>query len=88
MVKSGLVNDTTVSHYRLSIHLFTAILIISTIFWLMRNIVFNKDKIFLTFHLSIYLPNFNFSNFYTNNYRCFCIRFRCGKNLSNLAFDG
>ena len=29
MVKSGLVNDVTVSHYRLSIHLFIAIIIIS-----------------------------------------------------------
>ena len=55
MVKSGLVNDTTVSHYRLSIHLFTAILIISTIFWLTRNIVFNKDKIFFSFSFK-YLP--------------------------------
>ena len=29
MVKSGLVNKISVSHYRLSIHLFTAIIIIS-----------------------------------------------------------
>ena len=34
MVKSGLVFDVTVSHYRLSIHLITAILIISIIFLL------------------------------------------------------
>ena len=33
MVKSGLVNDVTVSHYRLSIHLTIAIIIISIIFW-------------------------------------------------------
>ena len=32
MVQSGLVNDVTVSHYRLSFHLVTAILIISIIF--------------------------------------------------------
>ena len=37
MVKSGLVYDTTVSHYRLSIHLSIAILIISSIFWLLKN---------------------------------------------------
>ena len=37
MVKSGLVNDTTVSHYRLSLHLITAFLIISIIFWLRKN---------------------------------------------------
>ena len=33
MVKSGLVNNTTVSHYRLSLHLSIAIIIISMIFW-------------------------------------------------------
>ena len=38
MVKSGLVNNTTVSHYRLSIHLITAITIISLIFWLIKNV--------------------------------------------------
>ena len=46
MVKSGLVNDITVSHYRLSIHLITAILIISMIFWLIKNLKHNKEKIF------------------------------------------
>ena len=30
MVKSGLVNDVTVSHYRLSVHLTLAIIIISS----------------------------------------------------------
>ena len=42
MVKSGLVSDTTVSHYRLSIHLATAILIISIIFWLIMNVSLKK----------------------------------------------
>lgn len=51
MVKSGLVNDVTVSHYRLSIHLFTAILIISIIFWLIRNIYTNKCKVFLNLNI-------------------------------------
>ena len=46
MVKSGLVNDITVSHYRLSVHLTTAFLIISSIFWLIKNIVSNNDKLF------------------------------------------
>ena len=46
MVKSGLVNDVTVSHYRLSIHLITAIIIISTIFWLLLNIKCNTKKKF------------------------------------------
>ena len=49
MVKSGLVNDITVSHYRLSIHLSTAILIVSSIFWLLININFKTKKKFFRF---------------------------------------
>ena len=49
MVKSGLVDDVSVSHYRLSIHLITAILIISSIFWLLMNIISNRKKIFFNF---------------------------------------
>ena len=33
MVSSGLVNKIDVSHYRLSIHLFTAFIILSIVFW-------------------------------------------------------
>ncbi len=55
MVKSGLVHDVTVSHYRLSLHLSIAIIIISIIFWLIKNIISKEDKIF--FKLSKeYLP--------------------------------
>ena len=39
MVKSGLVDDITVSHYRLSLHLGIAIIIISIIFWLIKDII-------------------------------------------------
>ena len=46
MVKSGLVNDVTVSHFRLSLHLIFAFLIISTIFWLILN---NKKEDIKTF---------------------------------------
>ncbi len=46
MVKSGLVNVTTVSHYRLSIHLTTAIIIISSIYWLIMNTYSKQNKIF------------------------------------------
>ena len=46
MVKSGLINDVTVSHYRLSIHLSTAFLIISSIFWLILNF---KSKVYKSF---------------------------------------
>ena len=49
MVKSGLVNDVTVSHYRLSLHLFIAIVIISSIFWLLINIYRKKIKSFFKF---------------------------------------
>ena len=49
MVISGLTQDVTVSHYRLSIHLTNAILIISMLFWLIRNISSKKNKIFFTF---------------------------------------
>ena len=49
MVKSGLVHDITVSHYRLSIHLTAAIIIISSIFWLILNIQKREDKNFLSF---------------------------------------
>ena len=49
MVQSGLVNDVTVSHYRLSIHLSTAMVIISLIFWLVINIKLKKKKIFFRF---------------------------------------
>ena len=37
MVQSGLVNDVTVSHYRLSLHLIIAVFIISIIFWMLLN---------------------------------------------------
>jgi heme a synthase len=46
MVKSGLINNITVSHYRLSIHLLIALIIISTIFWLLKNISTKENKSF------------------------------------------
>ena len=49
MVMSGLVNDVTVSHYRLSLHLTIAIIIISSIFWLYKNISNRNNKIFFNF---------------------------------------
>ena len=38
MVKSGLINNISVSHYRLSLHLTVAFIIISAIFWILLNI--------------------------------------------------
>ena len=46
MVKSGLVNNITVSHYRLSLHLSTAFLVISIMFWMILNTKKNTFKIF------------------------------------------
>jgi len=43
MVKSGLTNNVSVSHYRLSLHLGLAFIIISIIFWILLN--FNKNNI-------------------------------------------
>ncbi len=50
MVKSGLVNDVTVSHYRLSLHLSVALIISSALFWLIINIKNKTTKKF--FNLS------------------------------------
>ena len=52
MVQSGLIKDVTVSHYRLSIHLTTAILILSIIFWLSKNVALKEKKNFFKFSLS------------------------------------
>ena len=49
MVKSGLVNDVTVSHYRLSLHLIIALIIISIIFWQILNLKKKNLKIFFNF---------------------------------------
>ena len=49
MVQSGLTNDVTVSHYRLSVHLVNAILIISMLFWLIKRVTSEKIKIFFIF---------------------------------------
>ena len=44
MVKSGLVNDIDVSHFRLSIHLLFAFIILSLIFWNYLDLVYLKEK--------------------------------------------
>ena len=49
MVKSGLVNEVTVSHYRLSFHLLTAIIIISAMFWLIKNVLSKQHKKFFVY---------------------------------------
>ena len=49
MVQSGLVNDVTVSHYRLSLHLSLALLIISILFWIFLNTIKKTKKKFFLF---------------------------------------
>ena len=49
MVKSGLIDVVTVSHYRLSLHLFFAFIIISSIFWLILNKEENVINVFFDF---------------------------------------
>ena len=46
MVKSGLVDDVTVSHYRLSLHLSMAFIIISILFWNYLNLLYDNNKFF------------------------------------------
>ena len=54
MVKSGLVNNVSVSHYRLSLHLIIAFIIISMIFWIILNVKFNTSKFFLNNSIKSY----------------------------------
>jgi cytochrome c oxidase assembly protein subunit 15 len=55
MVKSGLVNEVTVSHYRLALHLTIAFIILSSLVWIYLNINSNKYKIFFNFHKRTFL---------------------------------
>ena len=48
MVKSGLADDVTVSHYRLSAHLLLAFVIISYMFWIFLNTFSKKYKFFIS----------------------------------------
>ena len=49
MVKSGLVENTTVSHYRLAIHLNIALVLFASIFCYFLNIKNNQNKYFFEF---------------------------------------
>ena len=49
MVQSGLINDITVSHYRLSLHLLIAFIILSSTFWIYLNITNAVSKKFFNF---------------------------------------
>ena len=54
MVKSGLINDVSVSHYRLSLHLFTAFIIFSSLVWMLMNYNSKKNKNFFQLNLHFY----------------------------------
>ena len=59
MVKSGLTDDITVSHYRLAIHLNLALILFSSTFWYLLNLRNVKNKIFFNFSKNnIYLKIF------------------------------
>ena len=63
MVKSGLVEDVTVSHYRLSLHLLIAFIILSSLIWILFNHLSSMNKKF-----------FNSSNkFVSIKFLIFCI---------------
>ena len=46
MVKSGLVDNVSVSHYRLALHLFIAFIIFSSLCWIFMNHHYQKNKFF------------------------------------------
>tara|TARA_B100001093_G_C26712740_1_gene964162 strand:+ start:170 stop:1195 length:1026 start_codon:yes stop_codon:yes gene_type:complete len=60
MVKSGLSNKITVSHYRLSLHLTCAFFIISSIFWVLINFKNKSYKNFFKYEKKNYLFYFLF----------------------------
>ena len=49
MVESGLINNTTVSHYRLSLHLLFAFIILSFLTWNYLNHTNANNKVFFNF---------------------------------------
>jgi cytochrome c oxidase assembly protein subunit 15 len=49
MVKSGLIENITVSHFRLAIHLNLALILFSSIYWCLLNFVNFNNKYFFNF---------------------------------------
>lgn len=58
MVASGLVDNVTVSHYRLSLHLFVAFIIFSSLIWVFMNHYYKSKKKFLQFNSSFIFLKF------------------------------
>ena len=65
MVKSGLINNVSVSHYRLSLHLIGAFFIISMLFWLILSVKNKKFKHFFVNNKSNYIFYFLFILIFT-----------------------
>ena len=55
MVKSGLVTNTTVSHYRLAIHLNIALILFASIYWYLLNFINNENKLFFKISKKIFI---------------------------------
>ncbi len=53
MVSSGLVNRVDVSHYRLSLHLLIAFIILTSLIWSFLNFKYNKNKKFFFNNLNL-----------------------------------
>ena len=54
MVKSGLIHNTSVSHYRLSLHLFTAFIIFSSLVWILMNYYSGTSKNFFSLNRNFF----------------------------------
>ena len=52
MVRSGLMNNISVSHYRLALHLFLAFIILSSLIWLLMNYIRLTKKRFFKLNLN------------------------------------
>ena len=58
MVKSGLIDNTSVSHYRLSLHLFTAFIIFSSLVWTLMNYYSGTCKNFFSLNRNFFYLKF------------------------------
>ena len=83
MVQSGLINNVTVSHYRLSLHLLMAFIIIGLIFWSLLSFIFKnnnnqveKNKTFFNLLISLIFLQIFFG---------ISVGIRRWKDLSNMA---
>ena len=58
MVKSGLTNNVSVSHYRLAFHLFTAFIILSSLLWIFLNYYNKQNKNFFEINSNLIILKF------------------------------